>query len=114
MTTQELNRTDLTAYETATIHELRQAASANSLTIGAYIVSGSNGLGFTGSELFATLLERLIADSNLRDGALAYARFMAEDRANQNRTSQAAQLQARFIARLTSRALAARAAKAGA
>jgi hypothetical protein len=107
MTTITLNRTDLTAHETAILHEVKEQVRSHSLAVGAFVVRhGSEATLAEASDLFLSLLQSLTSDSQVRIGALEYGLASATWGANDQSASQAYQLRSEFLKLLYSSAIA--------
>jgi hypothetical protein len=102
-----MNRTDLTAYETKTLHEATLQIRKHSLAVGAFVTRyGREEVLAEAAELYLSLLEALTNDLEIRTGALEYWNAFAASRANLRQVSQAAQLQGQFLEMVLTNALA--------
>jgi len=96
-TTIELNRTDLTQYETEKLHLADRKVADHSLAVGAFMTRyGRPEVLQEAADLFLSLLDELVADTDIRTGALDYAMFMAECGMNDRHASQAYRLREEF------------------
>jgi hypothetical protein len=94
----ELNRTDLTDYEAAQLHATELKVADHSFAVGAFMTRyGREEVLREAAELFLELLESLVADADIRTGALAYERDMSEFSMNDTHASQAHQLRQHFL-----------------
>lgn len=93
-----LNRTDLTAYETEVLHATEVKVAEHSFAVGAFMTRyGSEEVLHEAADLFLSLLDQLVADADIRDGALEYGQVMSEFGMNDSHASQAYQLRERFL-----------------
>jgi hypothetical protein len=107
MTTTTLNRTELTEYETAILHEVKKHVRSHSIAVGAFVVRyGSEEALAEAGKLFLDLLKSLTADSGIRVEALEYGLASATWGANDQNASQAYQLRSEFLRLLYSSAIA--------
>jgi hypothetical protein len=107
MTTTTLNRTELTEYETAILHEVKKRVRSHSIAVGAFVVRyGSEEALAEAGKLFLDLLKSLTADSGIRVEALEYGLASATWGANDQNASQAYQLRSEFLRLLYSSAIA--------
>jgi len=98
MTTTTLNRTDLTQYETEKLHLAQLKVRDHAIAVGAFMTRyGREEVLMEAADLFMFLLDDLVADTDIRDGALEYGMFMAEFRKNDRQVAQTYQLQGHFL-----------------
>mgnify|MGYP000075922505 CR=1 FL=1 len=94
----ELTRTDLTDYETAQLHAVDQKVYEHSIAVGAFMTRyGRHEVLVEAADVFMQLHDSLLADADIRTGALEYGMVMAEFSSNDRVASQAHQLRERFI-----------------
>lgn len=109
MTNATLTRTQLTAYEAEALHRVDRAAYDHSLAVGAFVTRyGRPEVLQEAAELFLSLLDELVADTDIRTGAFEYAMFMAEFGMNDRHASQAYRLREEFQRDLYNAAIAER------
>lgn len=114
-TTIELNRTDLTQYETEKLHLAQLKAMQHSLAIGAFMTRyGQPEVLQEAADLFLALLDEMVADTDIRTGAFDYAMTMLNFQMNDRRASQARRLRAEFMRDLYNAAISERNEKVGA
>ncbi len=93
-----LTRLELTAYEAERLHETEKSVAAHSISVGAFVTRyGPQEALSEAAGLFLGLLDGLVADTNIRSGALGYGMLMADFRKEERQVSQTYQLQAHFL-----------------
>lgn len=114
-TTIELKRTDLTAYETNALHQTEVKVREHAFAVGAFVTRyGRQEVLMEAANLFMALHDDLVADADIRTGALDYGMFMAEFGMNDYHASQSHRLQEEFLVSLYRAVIAERNTKAGA
>jgi hypothetical protein len=109
MTSITLNRTELTEYETAILHQVKQNVRSHSIAVGAFVSRyGTEANLAEAAELFLRLNQALTADSEIRTEAIQYGMSMANFGAGDQNASQAYRLRCEFLKMLYSSAIAER------
>lgn len=105
----QLTRTDLTQYETEKLHLAELKVADYSLAVGAFMTRyGREEVLKEAADLFLSMLDEFVADTDIRTGALEYGMFMAEFGMNDRHASQAYQLREAFMRDLFKAAIAER------
>jgi hypothetical protein len=95
----QFNRTDLTEYETEKLHLAQLRVRDHSLAVGAFMTRyGQLEVLREAGDLHTFLTESLMADKDIRTGALGYGYEMELSRSNDRHAAQARQLCAAFLA----------------
>lgn len=98
MTTTTLNRTELTEYETAILHQVKQNVRSHSIAVGAFVSRyGTEETLAEAAELFLRLNQALVEDANIRTEALHYGLSSSYFGSNDQSASQAYRLRCEFL-----------------